>query len=116
MRLLDGTQPILGGKEMLKVNQYEFIRTGYRVYGKTIKEIARETGHSKNTVKKVLRGEYKGYSQRDTQPFPVLEPYLGIIDSWLESDKEGNSSYCNGFFTLTAGGSKLGCRKGSILG
>ena len=88
MRLLDGTQPIIGGKEMLKVDQYEFIRTSYRVYGKTIKEIARETGHSKNTVKKVLRGEYKGYSQRDTQPFPVLDPYLGIIDGWLESDKE----------------------------
>jgi len=53
---------------MLKVDQYEFIRTSYRVYGKSIKEIARETGHSKNTVKKVLREEYKGYSQRDNQP------------------------------------------------
>jgi len=34
---------------MLKVDQYEFIRTSYRVYGKRIKELARETGHSKNT-------------------------------------------------------------------
>ena len=73
---------------MLKVDQYEFIRTGYRVYGKSIKEIARETGHSKNTIKKVLRGEYKVYRQRDNQPFPVLEPYLEIIDGWLKSDKE----------------------------
>ena len=73
---------------MLKVDQYDFIRTGYRVYGKKIKQIARETGHSKNTIKKVLRGEYKGYKERDNQPFPVLEPYLEIIDGWLESDKE----------------------------
>ena len=45
---------------MLKVDQYDLIRTSYRVYGKKIKQIARETGHSKNTIKKVLRGEYKG--------------------------------------------------------
>lgn len=40
---------------MLKVDQYEYIRISYRVYGKNIKQIARETGHSKNTIKKVLR-------------------------------------------------------------
>jgi transposase len=34
-----------------------------------------------------LRGEYQGYSQRETQPYPVLGPYLGTIDSWLEADK-----------------------------
>jgi transposase len=73
---------------MLKVDQYDFIRTSYRVYGKKIKEIARETGHSKNTIKKVLRGEYKEYKERDNQPFPVLEPYLEVIDGWLESDKK----------------------------
>jgi transposase len=72
---------------MLKVDQYDFIRTGYRVYGKKIKQIARETGHSKNTIKKVLRGEYKGYKERDNQPFPVLAPYLDIIDGWLKRDK-----------------------------
>ena len=73
---------------MLKVDQYEFIRTGHRVYGKKIKEIARETGHSKNTIKKVLRGQFEGYKERDKQPFPVLGPYLEIIDGWLRSDKE----------------------------
>lgn len=73
---------------MLKVDQYDFIRTGYRVYGKKIKQIARETGHSKNTIRKVLRGEYNGYKERHNQPFPVLEPYLETIDGWLASDKE----------------------------
>lgn len=73
---------------MLKVDQYDFIRTGNRVYGKKIKQIARETGHSKNTIRKVIRGEYTGYKPRDKQPFPVLDPYLGIIDGWLREDKE----------------------------
>ena len=73
---------------MLKVDQYDLIRTSYRVYGKRIKQIARETGHSKNTIKKVLRGEYAGYKARERQPFPVLEPFRDIIDGWLLDDRD----------------------------
>ena len=73
---------------MLKVDQYSYIRTAHRVYGKKIKQIARETGHSKNTIKKVLRGEYSGYKPRDVQPYPVLGPYLKLIDEWLADDKQ----------------------------
>jgi len=73
---------------MLKVDQYGYIRTAHRVYGKTIREIARDTGHSKNTVKKALRSQYVGYQPRICQPYPVLGPYLGIIDRWLKADKE----------------------------
>ena len=73
---------------MLKVDQYDLIRTSYRVYGKGIKQIARETGHSKNTIKKVIRGEYTGYKARGRQPFPVLDPFRDIIDGWLVDDKE----------------------------
>ena len=39
---------------MLMVDQYEYIRIAHRVYGKKIREIARETGHSRNTIKKAL--------------------------------------------------------------
>ena len=73
---------------MLKVDQYGYIRTAHRVYGKKIKQIARETGHSKNTVKKMVRGEYSGYKPRIVQPYPVLGSYLMIIDKWLEDDKQ----------------------------
>jgi hypothetical protein len=73
---------------MLKVDQYDLIRTSYRAYGRKIKQTAGETGHSKNTIKKVLRGECKGYKERGKQPFPVLEPYLDIIDGWLKRDRE----------------------------
>jgi transposase len=70
------------------VDQYDYIRTAHRIYGKGIRQIARETGHSKNTVKKVLKNEYVGYSIREHQPFPTLEPYIRTIDKWIESDKE----------------------------
>ena len=73
---------------MLTVDQYEFIRTAYRVYGKNISELARITGHSRNTIKKALKGEAWGYTDRKKQPFPVLGKYLEIIDSWLEADKQ----------------------------
>jgi predicted transcriptional regulator len=53
------------GKGVLKVDQYEMLRTAYRVYGKSINEIARITGHSRNTVRKALRGEPWGYRERD---------------------------------------------------
>lgn len=73
---------------MIKVEEYGCIRMARRVYGKKIREIARDTRHSRNTVRKVLRGEYTGYAPRKRQPYPVLGPYLKIIDRWLEEDKD----------------------------
>lgn len=70
------------------MDQYELIRTGHRVYGKSISELARLTGHSRNTIKKAIRGEPWGYREREHQPFPVLEGFLEIIDRWLESDRD----------------------------
>ena len=58
------------------MDEYEFIRVGHRVYGKSISELARITGHSRNTVKKAIRGEPWGYKERKHQPFPVLGPYM----------------------------------------
>lgn len=70
------------------MDQYEYIRTAHRVYGKKIRQIARDTGHSKNTVKKALRRQFVGYQPRSQQPYPVLGPYLNIIDRWLKADKK----------------------------
>lgn len=73
---------------MIKVDQYEYIRVAKRIYGKSINQIHKETGHSRNTIRKVLNGEYKGYSKRNEQPYPVLGPYLKIIEQWLKEDKK----------------------------
>jgi transposase len=70
------------------MDQYETIRTSCRVYGQNISEMARITGHSRNTIKKAIRGEPWGYKERSHQPFPVLEKYLTIIDGWLTCDKD----------------------------
>jgi transposase len=69
------------------MDQYELIRTGCRVYGQNITEMARMTGHSRNTIKKAIRGEPWGYKERSHQPFPVLDKYLTVIDGWLTGDK-----------------------------
>ena len=70
------------------MDQYEMIRTGCRVYGQNISEMARMTGHSRNTIKKAIRGELWGYKERSHQPFPVLDKYLTVIDGWLKGDKD----------------------------
>ena len=70
------------------MDQYEMIRTSCRVYGKNISEMARLTGHARNTIKKAIRGEPWGYKERAHQPFPVLEKYLTVIDGWLKCDKD----------------------------
>lgn len=70
------------------MDQYEYIRTAQRVYGTSISELARQTGHSRNTIKKALRGEVWGYSERGQQLFPVLGPYRTIIEEWLRKDKD----------------------------
>jgi transposase len=68
--------------------QYDYIRTAYRVYGKSLREIARETGHSRNTIRKALENEYPDKRCRpQQQKYPVLEPYLQFIEHWLEQDK-----------------------------
>lgn len=70
------------------MDQYEMIRTSVRNYGSSISEVARTTGHSRNTIRKALNGEHWEYKERAHQPYPVLEPYLEIIDGWLKEDKK----------------------------
>ncbi len=70
------------------MDQYEFIRTAHRIYGKNISELSRMTGHCRNTVKKAIRGEAWKYRDREHQAFPVLGSYLELINEWLSNDKE----------------------------
>jgi len=69
------------------MGQYGYMRMAHRVYKKSIKQIWRETGRSRQTVRKVLRNEPFGYSPRAEQPYPVLGPYLQVIDQWLADDR-----------------------------
>ncbi len=39
------------------MDQFELIRTASRVYGKSIRQIRRETGHHRTTIRKALAGK-----------------------------------------------------------
>ena len=69
------------------MDQYSYIRTAVRVYQKGIRELSKETGHSRVTIRKVLCKEHTSYAPRQRQFYPALEGYLKIIDGWLEGDK-----------------------------
>jgi transposase len=71
---------------MLKMNQYELIKTAKRVYGKSIHGIAREYGHSRNTIRKAIRGVGPKYERRKAPVSPVMDPYRAVILEWLKSD------------------------------
>jgi len=50
------------------MDQYEFIRTAHRIYGKNISELSRVTRHSRNTVKKAIRPTGR-YPMKETTLF-----------------------------------------------
>jgi len=72
---------------VIQVDQYEYVRISRRVYNKSISQIHRETGHSRNTIRKILNDEYNGYSNRQSQPYPVLGPHIERIEQWIKDDK-----------------------------
>jgi len=71
---------------MIRMDQYELIRTAHRVYGKSIREIAREYGHSRKTIRKALMGLPPAY-RRAKEPFaPVMGPFMITVEKWLQDD------------------------------
>jgi transposase len=69
------------------MEQYEYIRAAYRVYGKSIRQIQKDTGHSRVTIRKVLQGEVPEYKRRERQTYPALETHRKKIDLWLREDE-----------------------------
>ena len=70
------------------MDQYELIRTAHRVYGKSIREIRRETGHHRETIRKALAGKEPKYRRREAPRCPVMDRVTPIIEGWL-LDPEG---------------------------
>lgn len=77
---------------MLTMTQVDIIRTSYYGQGKTIAEIARETGYDRKTIRKFLDQESFNedaakYSKLTGPGRPSsLKPFRGIIDEWLAED------------------------------
>ena len=72
---------------MLVVETIARIRREHFVKGKTIKEIARALGASRNTVRRVLRsGETSFEYERTVQPRPKLGRWTTGLDALLEAN------------------------------
>ena len=59
------------------MDQYELIRTAHRVYKKSIRQIARETGHTRRTIRKVLAGQEPRYRREKEPACPVMDGVNG---------------------------------------
>lgn len=73
---------------MLTVRDYELIRRKHFREGQSVRSIARELGHSRKTVAKALRNSAPpGYQQSKPRAKPMLDPFRGTIEAWLEADR-----------------------------
>ena len=75
--------------EVLRMAQTEYIRDLYEVEGKSMRAIAKEVGMSFRTVQKYVRQEdfSPKMPEAKVERHRVLEPYLAIIDGWMEQDQ-----------------------------
>ena len=74
---------------MIQVEEKEIIRRLYFIEGWSMRRIARERCHSRHTVRRALEDPGPPvYRRQASRPRPVLGRFLGIIDRWLEEDRQ----------------------------
>lgn len=65
------------------------IRRMVLVAGKSQRTVARETGHSRNTISKMLQdSDVPAYTLTGERDAPVLGPFKEIIDKWVTEDEK----------------------------
>jgi transposase len=73
---------------VLTVDHFELIRRKVLIEEKSQREVARELGHSRKTIKKALsQAAPPGYRLRKGRPKPVLDPVRPIVEAWLAADQ-----------------------------
>jgi transposase len=74
--------------EMISVQDRERIRRAYFIENKSMRQIAQELGHSRDTVKKAIESAKPGnYTLTKPRPAPVLGPYKVRIDELLAQNE-----------------------------
>lgn len=74
---------------MVTVEEKEQIRRAHLVEGKSIRQIQRETGYHRQTIRKALQdGEVPRYARRQRQGRPVLGAVVEVIEQWLREDQQ----------------------------
>jgi ribosomal protein S14 len=74
---------------MLQVEKYGRVRRAVRVEGGSQRAVAREFGLSRQGVRKILQYAVPpGYQRQQPIKRPKLGPWLGVIDTILDDDKQ----------------------------
>jgi len=75
-------------KEMINVDQYQYIRYLYEREGLSQRAIAKKLKISRNTVKKYCKGEHMPWQpQKRHYSSPVTDPVRPIVEKWLTEDE-----------------------------
>lgn len=77
----------MGHQEVYQVEVYARVRRAVQVDGKSVRQVAREFGLSRQSIRKMLAYPAPpGYQRKKPVRRPMLGPWLGIIDQILEQD------------------------------
>ncbi|TBL67346.1 IS21 family transposase [Paenibacillus thalictri] len=72
---------------MLQMANYEFIKKQHHLLGKSIREISRETGYSRQVIRKALTfTEIPKYQLTKPKSCPVSDPVKETVQQWLRHD------------------------------
>jgi len=72
------------------MKDYIRVRQMREIEGRSLREIARQTGWHRDTIKRILKqGAPPGYQRQEAPRRPVLGPFIPIIDQILKHDKQG---------------------------
>jgi transposase len=80
--------PVTPEERMIQVDEKEQIRRAFFLEGKTIREIARERHHSRETVKEALTDSSPPEYSQGPRTYPTMGPYQETIDGWLLDDQK----------------------------
>ena len=74
---------------MYRVSTYRRVRIDYERNGLSQRELSRKYGLHRDTIRKMLEFSIPpGYQRKKPPHKPKLAPFIGVIDSILESDKD----------------------------
>ena len=73
---------------MLRMDKKAKNRHAVLVEGKSQRALARETGHSRNTIKRMVTdSDCPRYEMGSKRVSRVLGPYKGLVEKWVEEDR-----------------------------
>lgn len=74
---------------MLRMETKAEIREAILLKGMSIRQVAKATGRSRNTIRKMLEdGDIPSYKKRAARPSAVLGPYKSLLETWVKEDEK----------------------------